>query len=506
MAALGLLQALPATSRGALDTGSFDDDVFSLGVASGYPGPDRCVLWTRLAREPLRNGGGMPAITVPVHWEISADETFRRVVRSGTALAEPEWAHAVHVEPMGLEPGRPYWYRFTAGGARSPTGRTATAPERGKPLSRLRLAVASCQQYEHGYYVAYEHIADSDLDLVLHLGDYIYEHSWGTKRIRYHETPECKTLDDYRNRYALYRSDRNLQAAHAACPWLVVWDDHEVENDYANDVSQDKADRAVFLARRAAAYKAYYEHMPLPAACRPSGPYLRLYQHQTFGDLANIFMLDQRQYRSPQACPKKGRSGGNRVSDCPELDDPGRTMLGERQEQWLEAGLSRSATRWNLLGQGTVMTYIDELPGPGERFWTDNWNGYPAARRRLLQTLKTTRVANPVVLSGDIHAFLAADLNQIPEQQDSAIVASEFATTSISSQATPQKSLDRRGRDNPNLLLLDGRYRGYLRLDIDRRRMRADMIAMDTVSRTRSGSHVLASFVVENGVPGPRVA
>jgi len=203
---------------------------------------------------------------------------------------------------------------------------------------------------------------------------------------------------------------------------------------------------------------------------------------------------------------KKGRSGGNRVTDCPERVEPGRTMLGERQEQWLEAGLSSSETSWNLLGQGTVMTYIDELPGPGERFWTDNWNGYPAARQQLLETLSSTQAANPVVLSGDIHAFLAANLNQIPQQPDSPVVASEFATTSISSQATPQKSLDRRGRDNPNLLLLDGRYRGYLRLDLDRQRLRADMVAMDTVSRARSGSHVLASFVVENGVPGPRVA
>ena len=262
----------------------------------------------------------------------------------------------------------------------------------------------------------------------------------------------------------------------------------------------------MFLARRAAAYKAYYEHMPLPAVCRPSGPYLRLYEQRSFGDLASIFMLDQRQYRSPQACPKKGRSGGNRVTDCPERVEPGRTMLGERQEHWLEAGLSSSETSWNLLGQGTVMTYIDELPGPGERFWTDNWNGYPAARQQLLETLSSTQAPNPVVLSGDIHAFLAAHLNQIPQQPDSPVVASEFATTSISSQATPQKSLDRRGRDNPNLLLLDGRYRGYLRLDLDRQRLRADMVAMDTVSRARSGSHVLASFVVENGVPGPRVA
>jgi alkaline phosphatase D len=504
LAAAGVAAAVPARLLRAAEAPRFRTSPFTLGVASGYPGPRSIVLWTRIAPQPLAPGGGMAAEVVPVEWEIASDEAFRRIVQRGTAYAEPGWAHSVHVELTGLEPATWYWYRFTTGGQRSEAGRTRTAPATGAEAGRLRMAVSSCQQYEHGYYVAYRHMLDDDLDLVVHVGDYIYELSWGSNLVRHHGAPECHTLDDYRARYALYRGDRDLQAAHAAYPWMVTWDDHEVENDYANDTSEENDDPTLFLARRAAAYKAYYEHMPLPRRMVPFGPNLRLHCAQAFGGLVNLLMLDERQYRSPQACPRAGRRGANRVTNnCTELFDPSRTKLGERQEQWLAAELAASKAQWTLLAQGTVMAYVDEQPGPGEQFWTDGWNGYPVARDRLLGTLATTGVANPVVLSGDIHAFLVANLNQRAADLGSPIVASEFTTTSISSQGAPQKAVDERMSSNPNLLFASAERRGYLLLDVDNKRLQAQLVAMESVSRPEAGRSLLATFVVEPGKPGP---
>ena len=292
---------LPITSaRAAADARALRDNPFTLGVASGYPRPDGFVLWTRLAPQPLIPGGGLPPdAMLPVQWEVAEDESMRRVVRSGTDYAVAQWAHSVHVEPAGLQPGREYWYRFRVGEHRSAIGRTRTAVAPGATLARLRLAVASCQQYEHGYYAAYRHMREDAPDLIVHVGDYIYEQSWGTNPVRSHGAPECYTLDDYRTRHALYRGDEDLQAAHAACPWLVTWDDHEVDNDYAAAISEENDAEALFLARRAAAYQAYYEHMPLPRRAVPFGAHMRLHAARAFGDLAQIVMLDGRQYRSP---------------------------------------------------------------------------------------------------------------------------------------------------------------------------------------------------------------
>jgi alkaline phosphatase D len=504
LASLGILSMTPARSLRAADRVKFQTDPFTLGVASGYPTAQTIVLWTRLAPVPLAPRGGLPAEVFPVEWELAADEAFRDVIRSGTAYADPDWAHSVHVEVTGLEPARPYWYRFVAGDVRSPVGRTRTAPRRDDAVARLRLAVASCQQYEHGYYAAYRHMCTDELDLVVHVGDYIYEASWGESGVRSHGTHECYTLDDYRARYALYRSDRDLQAAHAACPWLVTWDDHEVDNDYADDVSEQDDDPQAFLMRRAGAYKAWYEHMPVPRAAVPFGPHLRLYTERSYGQLVNLFMLDERQYRSPHACPLPGRRGSNRVTDCAELFRPERTKLGARQEAWLDARLEASKARWNLLAQGTVMAYVDEQPGPGERFWTDGWNGYPAARQRLFDSLAARRVSNPVVLSGDIHAFLAADLHQRPSDPTAPIVATEFTTTSISSNGPPQQAIDERIAENPSVRYATSEHRGYLRLDVTPERLQADMVGLESPRDPLSARQVVASFVVEAGRPGVR--
>jgi alkaline phosphatase D len=503
-AALASGAVLAPWSTAALAAPHFARDPFTLGVASGYPIPTGIVLWTRLAPEPLAPDGGMPPADVPVAWELATDEHLRKVVRRGTAYAESHWAHSVHVEPPDLEPGREYWYRFTAGNARSAIGRTCTAPPPHAPLKSLRVAVACCQQYEHGYYNAYRQMLADHPDLIVHVGDYIYELSWGEDRVRSHGSGECYTLEDYRVRYALYRSDPDLAAAHAACPWLLTWDDHEVDNDYAGAISEQDDDPALFLARRAAAYRAYYEHMPLPRQAAPFGPDMRLHTACTFGDLAGVYLLDERQYRSPQACPLPGRHGSNRVrpEDCPELSESQRTMLGARQEAWLDAHLSQGRARWNLLAQGVVMTYIDEEPKPARRFWTDGWNGYPAARRRLLRSLSERHISNPVVLGGDIHAFIASNLHLEPDDPDSPRIASELVTTSITSQATPETVLEKYRSYNSDILLATGVHRGYLRLDISPSVLRADLIAMDTVKRRDNGHRILKSFAIENGVAG----
>ncbi|HET7607196.1 MAG TPA: alkaline phosphatase D family protein, partial [Gammaproteobacteria bacterium] len=398
---------------------TFADDPFTLGLASGYPEPTGVVLWTRLAPQPLVPGGGMPAAPVAVDWEVGSDEALRSVVRRGTVQATPDSAHSVHVEVAGLTPARDYWYRFTSGGARSAVGRTRTAPASGTLPNRLTLAVACCQHFEQGHYAAYRAIAADAPDLVVHVGDYIYEGS-GTKQVRAHDAPECYTLDDYRQRYAIYKSDPHLKAAHAAGPWMLTTDDHEVANNYAGEHSQLFTPPEVFLRRRAAAYKAYYEHQPLPRVMAPSEGRMRLYTSRAFGELAALHMLDGRQYRSPQACPPLP------LVACDELYGRERTMLGGEQEQWLRGALAASSARWNLLGQQTVLAHFDQSGSDPRAYWADAWNGYPAARERLVATLLERPVANPVVFSGDIHAFLVNDVHAQALDNDSPIVAAEL--------------------------------------------------------------------------------
>ena len=505
LAAAGMLSAVPARA-GPTAQARFAAFPFSLGVASGYAQSSGLVLWTRLAPAPLAPAGGMDGEVVPVRWEIARDPAFRTVVTSGTAYAEPNWAHSVHVEVSGLEPATPYWYRFAAGDAVSPTGRTHTTPPSGASPARLRFAFASCQQYEQGYYGAYRHIVADDPDLVVFLGDYIYESSWGHDLVRSHGSGEPVTLEEYRRRYALYKTDPDLQAAHAACPWLLTWDDHEVQNDYANDRSQSLNNPSWFLARRAAAYKAWYEHQPVPRAMRPSGPAARIYTRSGFGDLAEFFVLDDRQYRSHQACPRPGRGGAAVVDPaaCAELADPARTLLGAAQEQWLHAGLASSPARWTLVAQQTRMAQLDERPGPGRLAWTDAWDGYPAARARLLEALARKR--NPVVIGGDIHAFNVTQLKLDFDDPSARVVASEFVGTSISSQGWAQQRFDALRADNPHVLLADSRYRGYVRMELTPTGLKADLRAMEDVRTRDAACRTLASFFVEDGEPGPQRA
>lgn len=501
LAASGALALGAAPAHRVLATPGFSADPFALGVASGYPRPDGMVLWTRLAPHPL-HGGGMPPAPVGVAWEIAADEGFRIIVAKGRYIATPQYAHSVHVEATGLEPGRWYWYRFHAGGATSPTGRTRTAPARGGAPERMRLAVASCQHYEHGYFAAYRHMAAEDLDLVLHLGDYIYESSWGRQRVRHHEAEPPITLAEYRNRHALYKTDRDLRAAHAAFPWITTWDDHEVQNDYAGDHSQDRVPPGLFRKRRVAAYQAYYEHMPLPATARPQGSEMRIYASSRFGALARFFVLDGRQYRTPQACPPPGRGGSTVVEACSARLDPDRTLLGARQERWLSEQLANPDTRWNLIAQQTLMAQVDRMPGDGQAFWTDGWDGYPVARTRLLSHIRDKRVPNPVVLGGDLHTAIAADLRVDFDNPHTPVVATEFVTTSITSYGHARARTEAWMAENPHIKYADPTRRGYTAVELSMRRCVAHMRTLDDAHDPHSRIRTLASFAVDDGHPG----
>jgi alkaline phosphatase D len=278
---------------------------------------------------------------------------------------------------------------------------------------------------------------------------------------------------------------------------MVASDDHEVDNDYAGDSSVDDEPRELFLARRAAAYQANYEHMPLPRRLLPVGPVQRLYTQRTFGDLVDLYMLDGRQFRSARAC-----APGPLVKPCSELYDPARTMLGTAQEKWLLDGLGASRARWKLLGQQTLMGHFDQSGEEDRRYWADGWNGYAAARERLVDFIAERRIENPVVLSGDIHAFLVNDINRRADDASSPIVATELVTTSITSPARPQSDFDRWLPENANVRLARSDRRGYLRLAVNAERLHADLVAVDDVARADSGTRVIASFDVADGEPG----
>jgi alkaline phosphatase D len=478
---------------------------FSLGVASGSPLPDSVILWTRILPDPL-DAASVPALALSVRWEVAEDEAFRRIVAKGSAVASPALAHSVHVDARGLKPDRWYWYRFMLGDAVSPVGRTRTAPASNALPSRLKLAVASCQHWEFGHYAAHRHIAAAAPDLVAFLGDYIYE--WGSYQLRHPERAirrdESFTLAQYRARYAQYKSDRDLQAAHLAAPWIVTWDDHEVANDYAGDI--DERLSSDFGARRAAAYQAFYEHMPLRLAPPQGGRFgaVRMYQRYDWGRLARFHVLDDRQYRSPLPCSKPGRGGSNVVlaRACDALRDPARTMLGSEQEAWLAQGLASSRAHWNILAQQTPMAQSSGVPvqSPKDgRFWTDGWDGYPLARRRLLDTLARSGARNPLVLAGDVHTFYASELRRDfnrPVSKANPIIAAELCGTSVTSSSRPQQRTQENVERNPHMLYGRSDRRGYMLMDVRPGSTNTRFMALDDVRKADSGQSQLASFTV----------
>ena len=484
----------------------FSDNPFKLGVASGDPLPDSVVLWTRLAPEPLTEGGGMPRQPVPVQWQVATDNNMSNVVQRGTVMATPELTHSVHAEVGGLEPNRWYWYQFKVGSELSPIGRTRTAPLPGDRLNRFRFALASCQSWASGYYPAYRDMAEDDLDLVVHVGDYIYESpipedsGMRSEKVPERVRPEPMTLEEYRLRHALYKLDPDLQAAHASLPWIVTWDDHEVENNYADDIPQEGSQQEVFLRRRANAYQAYYEHMPLRSVSKPEGPNMKLFRRFTFGNLAEFSVLDTRQYRSDQVCPE----GFPSSSACPARLDPSRTMTGAEQERWLLDGLDRSQVTWNAIANQTIFAQYDYAPGSEQQFNRDQWDGYAANRQRILDFLAQRQPSNPVVITGDWHSSWVNDLKQNFDNPNSPTVGTEFVCSGISSGISWDEEVERALSENPHVKFFDGKFRGYVRCELTQQQWRSDIRVVENSSQSGVPAanlpvRTLASFVVENG-------
>lgn len=484
---------------------------FSLGVASGSPLPNAVILWTRILTDPL-NAAATPPVGFAVRWEVAHDQAFTRIAAKGSASAVPALAHSVHVDATGLEPGRWYWYRFMLGDAVSPVGRTRTAPAADSLPAMLKMAVASCQHWEFGSFAAHRHIANAAPDLVAFLGDYIYE--WGPYQRKHPEramrVDESYTLADYRARYAQYKSDPDLQASHRAAPWIVTWDDHEVANDYAAD--RDERLSPTFAQRRAAAYQAFYEHMPLRAAPATRNGFgkLRIYDRFDWGRLARLHVMDDRQYRATHACQQPGKGGSTSVlrSRCNALRDPSRTMLGAEQEAWLQAGLASSEARWNFLVQQTPMAQATQTPiiRPDDgRFWNDGWDGYPAARGRLFDALESTRAANPIVLAGDVHTFYATDLKpdfDRPVSKQNPVIATEFCGTSVTSSSRPQSRTLQFVDMNPHIKYGRSDKRGFMLMEVAPTATKAVFVGLDDVKLASSGATPIAQFRVENGRPG----
>jgi alkaline phosphatase D len=473
------------------------DYPFTLGVASGDPTPDSVVLWTRLAPDPLA-GGGMPPRPVNVVWQIAEDDGMSVIVRQGTAIAHPDWAHSVHVEVEGLRPDRWYWYQFQVGAAVSAVGRTRTMPPDGAMPERLRFAFVSCQHYEAGLYTAFEHLQREDIDLVFHLGDYIYEDGGKDNRVRRHQDSEIQTIEDYRNRYSLYKLDPALQAAHAIAPWVVTWDDHEVDNNYANDVSEHpEVSSAQLLLRRAAAYKAYYEHMPLRRRSLPQGPNLTLYRRLSFGQLASFHVLDTRQYRTNQPCG----DGLKPISD--EVLDPQATLLGAVQREWLFDGLNRTRGVWNILAQQVMIARALRPLRESTGISMDQWSGYEHERRRVIQYLRDHKIENPVILTGDIHNNWANEVSANFNDPTAPPVATEFIGTSISSggDGSVATQMEAKLRSLNPFVKFYNNERGYVHCELTQKNWQTSYRTVEYVTRPGSPLHTRRRLVIESGNP-----
>lgn len=497
---------------------AFQSYPFALGVASGDPHPAGFLIWTRLAPEPLAENAGMPMLAVPVRWEVSEDEQFNRVVRSGEALARPELGHSVHTEVEGLRPHRPYWYRFhVAGQATSPVGRVRTAPEAGTAVERLRIGVAGCQHWEAGLYTAYRHLSEEpELDAVFHYGDYIYEgkgragstivDAAGNPIVRQHAGDEIHTLHDYRRRYAQYKTDPDLQAAHAAAAFLSSWDDHEIDNNWAGGDDQDGTPPEIFALRRHAAMQAWYENMPVRRAQFPGLGSLTMHRRLDYGQLLRVHVMDTRQYRTKQRCDAT-MERLQRPCRSPE-DAHDEQIIGQAQERWLAQGLD-GGFRWNLLAQQVMMMpyrYPDSRPaGPLN---TDSWSGYPHARQRVIDLLAQRGQGSVIVATGDVHKHHVGVVPSSPDDLLSTPVATEFVTTSISSGGDGSDIPNTWGTvlaENPHNVLLNDR-RGYQVFDIGPEQWRTDVVAIDRVSAPGGSKRVIARLVTERGRPGAEPA
>lgn len=493
----------------------FDAYPFKLGVASGDPSPDGFVIWTRLAPKPLEEHGGMPMLAVPVRWDVAEDERFSRIVRAGEDMARPELGHSLHVELEGLAPARPYWYRFIVGGEASPVGVVRTAPAAGDMPQRVRLAVAGCQAYFQGWFDAYRHLAqEPGLDAVFHYGDYIYEGPAGRNKARFptwdvagnpamerdHVGDEIYTLDDYRRRYAQYKSDADLQAAHAAAAFIMSFDDHEVVNNWGGDHDHRETPPDVFALRKFAAMQAWYENLPVRRAQFPRvDGGTRYFRRLDYGQLLRMHVLDTRSHRQNQFC------GDASSRACPHVETKPSSILGAEQEAWLGGGLVNKA-RWNMLAQQVFVMPLRALSPEGDDAppFFDKWDGFPGARQRLTQMIADRRLTNVVMATGDAHMNAVGEVPLQDEERGGPAIATEFLATSISSNGDGGLRTSHVKRfadaDNPFLKLVDD-LRGYHTFDITPNEWRTDVKAMDRVQRKGGTPTTRASFVVEPHQP-----
>ncbi|WP_151482724.1 alkaline phosphatase D family protein [Streptomyces albicerus] len=513
-AALAFATNLPTAGvAGAaeLDAAKITENPFTLGVASGDPLPTSVLLWTRLAPTPYQADSGLPQERVTVRWELARDERFRQIVRRGAAIAHPEFHHSVHAEVGHLESDRVFYYRFRVGSWVSETGRTRTAPSSRSRVSELTLAAVSCQAYHDGYFTAYGHLAEDDVDVVVHLGDYLYEYAvnsvGGVRNYTDQVLPdvfnrETITLEDYRLRYALYKTDPDLRAVHAAHPFVVTWDDHETENNYADDIPENDVPPEEFLLRRAAAYRAYWENQPLRLPQRPEGPDMQLYRRLTWGRLAQFDILDTRQYRTNQA------NGDGWKTPTPESEAESQTLPGTEQERWLIDGWKQSNALWNVVPQQVVFARRNHATAGNTTLSMDSWDGYPASRRRLLAGAEAAGVDNLMVLTGDVHVSYGFDIKRDFADQGSRTLGTEIVATSISS-----------GRDgaarpanwagylaaNPHMKHYNGQ-RGYTTVALGRDSARVDFKTVAAVTTPGAAITTAASFVTEVGDQGLKPA
>lgn len=480
----------------------FSDNPFALGVASGDPASDGFVIWTRIAPRPFDRHSGTPMSALPVSWEVGEDDRFRTVAAKGATLARPELGHSIHVEVAGLKPDRHYWYRFRIGGDQSLVGRARTLPAGGAQVAQLRFGVAGCQHYESGYYTAYRHLArEDDLAFVYHYGDFIYEYRYDyaygpgrlpVPKVREHRLREVYSLDDYREHYAQYLLDLDLQAARSVHAFLPTFDDHEIHNNWVQDISQDRdLPPEIFALRRQAAMQAWYENMPVRGTLLPRSGVIAANRRIAYGSLASVNVLDTRSFRSDQPCEDKWG-----VAPCPGVFDKDAQVLGAAQERWLDQNLARKDTTWTCLAQQVMMmplnrrTYDDQ---PETMYNLDSWAGYDTPRKRLMARL--AGVDNAVVLTGDEHQNFAGLLysNERP-------VAAECVVTSITSGGDGQDvrpGSDKMLANNPQIKFINDQ-RGYAVCKVDRDAWQTDFMVLDKVSApdgtlTRRASAVVAA-------------
>ncbi|MGP5090419.1 alkaline phosphatase D family protein [Brachybacterium tyrofermentans] len=479
-----------------------EKEPFTLGIASGDPTSSSVVLWTRLAIDPhvIDGRGGMPNVPVEVRWELASDERFRSIVRRGTETARPEEAHSVHVELEDLPADSEFYYRFRTGRHVSPVGRTLTTPASGSTRN-LRMVHLSCSHWEGGWFTAYRRAAEDHPDLVFGLGDYIYEGRPATGKTRTHPGKLCTTLEDYRLRYATYKTDPDLQLLHATAPWIVTWDDHEIQNNWAGEYPTDGVPTDAWVARKIAAEQAYYENMPLRRSSAPTGSSIQLFRRLSWGDLATFHALDTRQYRDLQACHDGGKTWW--FEDCEEQTDPSRTLLGDRQEQWLLDGMGESTSTWQLFAQSVFFAKRDGLVGPGATASSDGWDGYRADRDTLVDSWAERGVVNPVVLTGDVHVHYANELKADFDDPGSATRGVELVATSITSGGDGSDTVSNEETiyaENPHIKYIRGR-RGYVFSEYSAEELRVDFKTVSAVTTPDAPVSIDRSFVVPAGEP-----